>query len=92
MGPKVTTSSSSCLRLVLLVVMYYCNTSHGKNMCAVWNWTRVDRPCIICLLSREKCITMTCVVIQNMTGTLIAGEEYTMIMHRVSRLNVAIYV
>lgn len=51
---EVTTSISSCWRLVSFVVSNCCDIPEGENMSGQRHETKFDRPCIRCLLTREQ--------------------------------------
>lgn len=53
--------------------------------------TMIDRHCMRCLVNSEAFGIMNCGVIQNMTGSLSACEEYEMTIERASVIKAAIY-
>lgn len=70
----MATSSSSCWKVVPFVESYCCDILEDKNMSGVRYETKVDGPCIQCLVIREELRGIICAANQNMAGTLSGCE------------------
>lgn len=90
-GFEVTSSNSSCQRLLLFVVSYFCDLLKGKDVYGARHRTTVDRPSIWGLVSRETFSIMNCAVNRSKAGKLIVHEENGMIIDRAAEIITAIY-
>lgn len=91
-GFKITTSGSSCWKLVLLALSYCGNISEDSDISMYgMRIQTLDTHCIQCLDSCKTFVSINCAGNRSTAGTLSARKEYALVMNMVREFKVAVY-